>query len=133
MNPELVREDLAARLGTIPNLNVSPFPPGSISPDAAVFQPQDIDYHRVYENGATAMTLALVLYAGLLHDQSAHQRLDQYAADTGDRSIREVLETGTYTAFDDVTVKRGEWDAHRVGGVDYLAIVFELAIFGPGG
>jgi hypothetical protein len=133
MDPKAVRHELAARLGAISQLRAHAFPPGTITPDAAIIAPQKIKYHLAYGDEANSMELVLVVVSGEPHDRSSHSRLDEYAADAGDRSIRAVLESGTYTAFDEITVTEAEWDAVTIAGTDYLACVFTLSIYGPGG
>jgi hypothetical protein len=51
---------------------------------------------------------------------------------SGASSVKAVLESGTYTAFEAVRVTGGEFDTVTIGGTDYLAVAFDLDIVGRG-
>ena len=43
-----------------------------------------------------------------------------------------AIETGPHVAFDHVRVESCEFDVVTIGGVDYMAAIFDLDIAGPG-
>jgi hypothetical protein len=55
-----------------------------------------------------------------------------YADGSGARSVKAVLESGTYNAFDSIRVTGCEFDVLNVAGADYLAALFDLDIAGQG-
>jgi len=132
MNTKTVRTEIAARLGTIAGLHEHAFPPGTITPDAAIVVPRQLDPHGTYARGMVKAEFGVIVVTGKPHDRSAHSRLDEYASDDSERSIVTVLEGGTYTSFDDVTVMSIDWDVLTFGGVDYLGALFTLDIAGQG-
>jgi hypothetical protein len=71
-------------------------------------------------------------FVGKAHDRSTRDRVADYCDGSGAKSIKAVVESGTYTAFDSVRVARVEFDVVTIGGIDYLAALFELDIIGDG-
>ncbi len=46
-----LRDGIAANLSTITGLRVSAFIPDNINPPIAIVTPQNIEYHRSFQNG----------------------------------------------------------------------------------
>lgn len=133
MNIADVMDAVAGRLDTIPGLRCFAYPPGSVTPPAAVVSyPDSFDPHGTYNRGMARMKLPVVVVVGKVSDRSARDRLSAYAAVDGAESIVRVLDSGTYTAFDVVTVTGIEFDVVRIGGTDYIAAVLDLDIVGRG-
>jgi len=92
-----------------------------------------ISWDETYARGADRMTLPVGIMVGLSSDaKSVAAALSAYLAATGTRSIKAVLESGTYTAFDVLTVMSAEVDVVDVGAVSYVRANFELDIYGTG-
>jgi hypothetical protein len=51
---------------------------------------------------------------------------------SGASSVKQVLESGTYTAFDELRVTSVEFDVVSIANTDYLAAMFDLDITGSG-
>lgn len=133
MNLADVMDEVAARLDTIDGLRCFAQPPGKITPPGAfVDYPENIAFDATYGRGSDRMTLPVALLVGKVVDRSARDQLGAYADGSGAKSIKTVLESGTYTAFDEVTVQRVDFDPVRIAGVDYMAALFTLDIIGPG-
>jgi hypothetical protein len=128
-----VMEEIGTRLDTITGLRVYDFPSGSITPPAAIIAyPEEIVYDETYGRGMDRMTLPVLVMVGRYDDRTARNNLVPYADGTGAKSIKAVVESGTYTAFDVVRVSRGDFDVVRIAGVDYAAVLFDLDIAGQG-
>lgn len=132
MNLANVMNAVGARLATITGLRVHSYPPAKVAPPAAVVSyPDDITYDATYMRGVDRMTLPVVLLVGKLSDRAARDQLGAYVDGSGDRSVKQVLDSGTYVGFA-VRVTTAEFDLVTIGGVDYLAATFSLDIAGAG-
>jgi hypothetical protein len=128
-----VMDALAARLDTIDGLRVHAHPPGTVTPPAAVVAyPEAVTFDATYGRGMDRMTLPVVVVVGKASDRTARDQLGAYADGSGPKSVKAVVESGTYTAFDTVRVMSVEFDVIAIGGTDYLAAMFDLDISGPG-
>lgn len=128
-----VMKAVADRLDTIDGLRCHAHPVGSVTPPAAVVAfPLDLNYDQTYGRGMDRMTVPLFLVVGKASDRAAAAALGKYADGSGPRSVKAVLESGTYTAFDMVRVVDAEFDVVSIAAVDYLAATFSLDIAGQG-
>ncbi len=79
------------------------------------------------------MTLPVWVLVGRSSDHSSHRAIAEYANGSGARSVKQVLEAGTYTAFDVVTVTSlSDFSFIPWGGAEFLAAEFSLDIIGSG-
>ena len=133
MDLAAVMTEIAARLAPIAGLRVFAYPPGSLQPPAAVVTyPLDITCDATYGRGSDRMTLPVVLTVGKATERAARDELGEYCNGAGPRSVKALLESGTYDTFDDVRVTKIDFDAVSIGGLELLAAVFNLDIIGPG-
>jgi hypothetical protein len=135
MNLSDVAEEIAARLDTISGLNAFPFPPDSLTPPAAIVlnpQPGDVVYDQTYGRGMDRITLPVIVLGGRSSDQQAHADIRAYLDGSGARSVKAVLEAGTYTSLHTIRVTTGGVDGVKLGGVEYYAAMFDLDITGQG-
>lgn len=134
MNLADVMDALAGRLETITGLRVYAWPLGSASPPAAIVAyPDDYSYDQTYGRGMDSMTIPVVVLAGKATERTARDELGAYVDGSGPRSVKRVLESGPYTAFDTCVVTGVDFDVYRLGGVDYVAAVFNIDVSGHGG
>lgn len=133
MNLRNVMIELATQLDTIPELNVFSFPADSVVPPAAmVLWPVDVAYDMTYGRGSDRMTLQVVVVVGRRDSESTRDELSAYIDGSGPRSIKQVLESGTYTAFDAVRVIGADIGQWAIGDTPYMAALFDLDIAGDG-
>jgi hypothetical protein len=134
MNLANVMQAISDQLDTIAGLECFPYPPLTIpAPPAAIVNFPKVDYGQTYRRGADGYTLPVAIVVGLSSDaKSAATKLSAYMDSAGASSVKAVVEAGTYTAFDSVTVTSAEVDTVNIGGVDYLRANFELDILGTG-
>jgi hypothetical protein len=128
-----VMDAIATRLDTIDGLRCYAWPVPKITPPAAIVMfPTNLDYDATYGRGMDRITLPVLIVAGRVGDRPTRDRLAAYADGSGTRSVKAVLESGTYTAFDSVRVTGAQFDPVDIAGVDYEAAVFTLDIAGQG-
>ncbi len=134
VNPKTIRSELADQLATISGLRTSAWPTPTPTPPHAIIFPQDVTFDLTYQRGLDEMEIAVLLFIGKPSDRSSYDRLDDYTAGSGSRSIKQVLEAGngSYESFEIVTVERVEFGTATAAGVEYLAATFILSIRGPG-
>jgi hypothetical protein len=134
MNLADVMDQVAARANTIPDLRVSAWPPGTIpAPGAWIAYPEGYDYDATHGRGMDRIPdLPLIVVVGKASDRAARNQLAEYVNGAGPRSIKAVLESGTYTAFDTLRVTSVDFDILTRGGSNYLAALFTLDIAGRG-
>lgn len=128
-----VMQDIGRRLDTINPLRTQSYESDEINPPAAfVNLPSNIDYQTTYGSGVNAIRLEITI---LVSKSDARIRLEQiapYADSEGAKSVAEVLETGTYIAFDSIQVLSSRFDVITIAGVDYLACIFQVEVIGSG-
>lgn len=133
MNLADCMDQVAAQLDTIPGLRTFPFPPDKLVPPAAVVSyPDDYTFDATYGRGMDRLTLPVVIVLGKPTDRSVRDRLGAYVDGSGDRSVKQVVEAGSYAAFDSVRVMSVEFDVVTIGGTDYMAALFSLDVAGSG-
>jgi len=133
MDLAAVMDAIGDRLDTIDGLRVHNYPVGSVTPPAAVVSyPEDYTYDGTYGRGMDRMTLPVVLVVGKASERTARDRLAIYVNGSGASSVKAVLESGAYTAFDEVRVMSADFDVVRIAATDYIAAVFDLDIAGQG-
>lgn len=134
MDLNLVMDEIATRLDTIAGLRCTGFPPPTVTPPAGIVSyPDRVEFDATYGRGVDLIVdLPVLVVEGKATDRSARDRIAAYAAGSGARSVKAVLESGTYTSFDEVRVKSAEFDVVTIAGIDYISVLFRLDIGGPG-
>jgi hypothetical protein len=126
-------DEVAVRLDTIAGLRVWAWPPGSVTPPAAVVSyPETYTFDETYGRGMDRITLPVVVVVGVPTERQTRDLLGQYCDGSGAASLKAVLESGTYTAFDTIRVVDIDFDTVTIGGVEHVAALFTLDIAGSG-
>lgn len=134
MNLATVMDEIAARLATLPGLRVFAYPPGDVSPPAAIVSyPDRIKFDQTFGRGMDRMTgVPIVVLVGKATDRTARDRIGAYANGAGATSIRALLGAAGWVSCADVAVVECEFDVHTIGAVDFLAAIFTCDITGKG-
>lgn len=129
-----VMQAIADRIDTISDLRVFGYPPDTITPPAAIVTyPGTLTYDASYGRGMDRIPdLGVVLLVGKVSDRASRDLITKWAKGSGATSIKDVIESGTYTAFDTVRVTEVTFDIISVAGVEHLAATFNLDIAGQG-
>lgn len=126
-------DQLGSQLDTIPQLRVLPYEADSIEPPCATISlPEDIDYLGAYKRGLDKMVLRVSVFVSLVDDRVRREQITPYADGSGTKSIKQVLESGTYTAFDTIAVSRGGFGVIVIDGIGYLGGLWTVNIAGQG-
>lgn len=132
MDINAVMEAVGDRLATITGLRVHKEPPSIVNPPAAVVVFPDVTFDATYGRGMDTLSLPVVLVISKAVDRVSRQQVTPYISGSGSKSIKAVLESGTYTALDVVRVASVEIAVAPIGAVDYLTATFTLDIAGRG-
>jgi hypothetical protein len=133
MNLADVMQAVADRLDTIAGLRCYGYPPDVIQPPAAVVTyPDTIDFDQTYSRGCDRLELPVVVLVGKVSDRASRDTLGAYVDGSGASSVKAVLESGTYTAFDVIRVTGVTFDIISHGAVEHLAATFTCDITGSG-
>lgn len=133
MNLADVMDEIATQLDTITGLRVFAYPPGTVTPPAAVVAyPTAYAFDATYGRGMDRISLPVVVLVGRPTDRPTRDLMGAYVDGAGASSIKAVLEAGTYTAFDSLRVTGVELDTYEQGAVTYLAAIFDIDIAGSG-
>lgn len=128
-----VMDEISTQLDTIADLNCFAWPVGSVKPPAAIVgYPTEYNYDATYGRGMDRLNLPVVVLVGRPVDRSTRDAIALYVNGSGASSVKAVLESGTYTAFDTVRVTGVDFDIYEEGAVKYLAAIFDLDIAGQG-
>lgn len=131
---EDVMDDIGTRLTSVTGLNVLPYEADSITPPCAtVSLPTDINYLSAYQRGMDKLIIEVTLFVSLVDDRVRRHEIAPYADGSGTKSIKQILETGSYTAFDYIAVRRGAFSVISLEDIEYLGAVFTCDIGGQGG
>lgn len=128
-----VMDEVAAKLGTIGALkSVVGWPVGSVSsmgvPGAVVSYPESWNPHAAYARGAEEIKgLVVVVVVGRASERASRDLLSEFIND-----VVTALESGGYTACDELTVSNIDFDTVRIGETDHIAAVFDCDIVGSG-
>lgn len=128
-------EQIAERLRTIEDFRAHGFPVGVAQVGAGtgiVSYPSGYTFDSTYQRGSDDVTLPIVVIVGEIYGERTRDRLGEYIAGSGPRSIKGVVESGAYTAFSTVRVPTVEFDTVTLGSVEYLAAIFSAEISGEG-
>lgn len=125
MNLNDIYAEILDVLKTIEGLRVSPTNTNSIHPPAVIpATPRSVQYDTTF-GGADAggrAELVLTIVASEVTTRSAVTLLLELISTDGERSIKRVLESATYTTVDDLTVVSvEEIGAIEFGGIEYLS------------
>lgn len=133
MNLADVMQQLADRADTIPGLRCFAYPPNKITPPAfEVDLPERVNFDGTYGRGLDFIRLTANVLVSRANDRASVVEIVPYIAGSGPKSIKEVLESGEYTAMDVVHIPECEFAIFPVAGNTYLGAQFTIDITGSG-
>ncbi len=133
MDLKLVGDEIAARLDTIAGLRAYAYVPDKITPPSAVVAfPERVRFDETYGRGFDRVSLPIFVLTGRLTDRSSHTLLIAYCSGAGASSIKAVVESGPYTAFDELRVEGIEFNTYTIASTELVGAKFMLDITGQG-
>lgn len=134
MDLAAVYAQLGMRLQAISptEFHVYPYPPGSIEPDAAILPFPENVKEEAYAAGLSKITVPIIVAVPRPVDPNVVDRLAPYSNPSGPKSVKAVLESGTYTAFSLINVLPPEFDMVKLARIDYAVAIISAEIWGSG-
>lgn len=134
MNLAAVMDELAAELDTIADLRVYAFPADNVPVPAAIIgYPESITFDTTMGRGVDTIVIPIFVLVGRVTDRTSRGLLSVFVDGSGTKSIKAVLQAGKpWVAMSSVRVASVESSVVTVAGVDYLAAVFTVNVYGSG-
>jgi hypothetical protein len=126
--------EIGTALETISGLRVRPFTEQRVTPPAAmVTLPTRIDYDVSMSRGSDEILLPVIVFVGRVDAGSSARALGHYVNGTGDRSVKQAIETHDSSGvYDFAHVKDSQFLIMSVAGVELLTATFRVRIVGKG-
>lgn len=124
-------EGLRERLATIVGLRVYDHIADSFQPPAAMVNIDNVDYHEAFAGGDPVYTFTISLLVARADERTAQRKLDDYLSYSGQKSVREAIETdmslgGRVETC--VVTSGGNIAAVQVNEATYLSIEFTVIV-----
>jgi hypothetical protein len=132
---DAVSNEIRTALGGIVGLRTPPWGVEHVQPPAAVVAlPERITYDETYGRGKDRIPdLEVVVLVGAPEDRASRRTIAAYAAGSGTKSVKAVLEAYAWTTCESVRVTEAEFDGGATyAGLPLLAAIFHLDIIGKG-
>jgi hypothetical protein len=126
-----LRTGIAENLATITGLRVSSFVPDNPNPPMAIVTPQNIEYHKSFNNGFNTYNFVVSVFVGRVSDRVSQNSLDAYCNPTGSSSIKSAIEsdrTLSGRCFDLVVSEMRNYGSVIIGDNTYLTAEFDCAV-----
>lgn len=128
-----VKQGIATRLATIPNLRTFAYIPEQLNAPIAYPTLDSIQYHRTMAVAMTEMVFTITAIVCKADARSAQSQVDPYVSATGTYSVKAALE-GDRTLggkVDDLIVNSaGGYNIISAEDGDYLAVDFNVTVYG---
>lgn len=111
------------------------FPPDRVggTPTGIVTYPETYNFDATYGRGSDRISeLPVVVLVGKVDDRGSRDLVGKFCDGSGPASVKQVLQTGVYTAFDTIRVQTCDFDIVTISGTEYLAATFACDITGKG-
>lgn len=133
MNLSAVYTEIETKLRTITGLRVVKQGEKPQVPGAMVLLPDSIE-RTTYRGGEKATDVIVLVIVAKAVARQAQADVLAYAASSGARSVRAVLDPVTWTNCNDVTITELTFDTITIAGAPdvYLGFLVHLDITGPG-
>lgn len=126
-----VLDGLVTRLRTIDGLRAYDRPADIVAPPTAYVLLENVDYQNAFALGDPQMTFTITAVVARTSDRAAYERLSEYLAPTGARSIRAAVESDRTLGGVCQTLIVQRADNVRMvsqGDADYLAVDISLLV-----
>lgn len=129
LNVATVMDQIGNALKGVAGLRTFDFPPLSAQPPFAfVMMPESIDFDLTYGRGSDRLSLDVYVGVSSQVDRAARDEIALYAAGSGDKSIKAVLESAGIDAA--VRVVSASFEQITLGAGDYAGAIFRVDVAG---
>lgn len=135
MDLDAVSNEIRTALGSITGLRTPVWGASQVqAPAAIVALPEKIEFDETYGRGKDHYPdLPVVILVGAPEERASRKALAAYAAGSGAKSVKAVLEAYVWTTCESLTVESCDFDAGAsFAATPYLAAIFHLKIIGRG-
>lgn len=128
-----VMTEINTALDTISGLRCFPFPADNVAaPASIVGYPTEVTYDVTMGRGVDSFVIPVFLLVARITDRTARDALGAYLDGSGAKSVKAVLQAGTYSNGTKVRVASADIQVVTVADIDYLAAVFSVNVYGQG-
>lgn len=127
-----IRAGLETNLETISGLRAYSEIPDNPSFPAAIVVLNTVDYDVAYQRGLTQYNFTISVVVGRASERNAQERLNAYASNTGDRSIKSAVESDKTLSGSAQTlrvVSMSNISAVELNGTTYLGMDFTVTVY----
>jgi hypothetical protein len=127
-----IRAGLETNLETISGLRGYSEIPENPAIPAAVVILNSIDYDQSFQRGLTLYNFTITLVIGRMSTRNAQDQLNDYASNTGARSIKSAIQsdkTLSGSAFDVTVVSAGNIGTLNLNDGEYLSMEFTVTVY----
>lgn len=127
-----IRAGLETNLETISGLRAYSEIPDNPSFPAAIVVLNSVDYDQSFQRGLTQYNFTISVVVGRASERNAQERLNDYASNTGDRSIKSAVESDKTLSGAAQTlrvVSMSNISAVELNGTTYLGMDFTVTVY----
>ena len=131
MSIAAIRDGLATNLRKVPGLRSVPELPDNPNPPIALISLSQIEYDRAFQKGLVEYQFIVTAIVGRAAERIAQRKLDEYALDSGEQSIKAAIESDKQLngAAYDVRVERmTNISSIQLGDATYLVAEFFVTV-----
>lgn len=131
MSIAAIRDGLATNLRKVPGLRSVPELPDNPNPPIALVQLVQIEYDQAFQKGLVQYEFNIMVIVGRAAERIAQRKLDEYALDSGEQSIKAAIESDKQLngAAYDVRVERmTNISSIQLGDATYLVAEFFVTV-----
>ena len=130
---EDIMDQIGQRLDSIDGLRTAAYEADDVQvPAAIVSLPPNITYSETYNRGMDSITLIVTILVSLANARIRRDQIAVYADGVGPKSVKAVLESGSYTAFDTIFISTAQFMVVDIAKLSYLSVVFTANVTGRG-
>lgn len=132
MSVTAIRAGLETNLETISGLRGYSEIPENPAIPAAVVILNSIDYDQSFQRGLTLYNFTITLVIGRMSTRNAQDQLNDFASNTGARSIKSAIQsdkTLSGSAFDVTVVSAGNIGTLNLNDGEYLSMEFTVTVY----
>ena len=126
-----IRDGLATNLRKVPGLRSVPELPDNPNPPIALISLSQIEYDRAFQKGLVEYQFIITAIVGRAAERIAQRKLDDYALDSGEQSIKAAIESDKQlggAAFDVRVERMTNISSIQLGDATYLVAEFFVTV-----